>query len=61
MNGKKVIVTQVRGVSGRTKEVKDTLKALGLGRIGKKKEHTINDPLYGMLRKVRHLIRVVEA
>ena len=59
--GMKVVVTQVRSNSGRTKDVLRTLEALGLGRIGKSKEHTINNALWGMLRKVRHLVRVVEA
>ena len=35
--GQKILITQVRGSGRRTKEVIDTLKALGLGRTGKKK------------------------
>jgi large subunit ribosomal protein L30 len=61
MNGKTVIVSQVRSSSGRNPSVIRTLEALGLGRIGKTKQHTINDAVYGMLRRVRHLVRVIEA
>lgn len=59
--GKKVIVTQTRSESGRKEDQKRTLKALGLGKIGKTREFTVNPALWGMLRKVRHVIRVTEA
>jgi ribosomal protein L30 len=36
----------------------DTLCALGLGRIGKKKEFVLNPALIGMIKKVRHFVRV---
>jgi ribosomal protein L30 len=61
MKDKSVVVFQVRSSSGRNPSVISTLEALGLGRIGKKRSHVLNDSLYGMLRKVRHLVRVVEA
>lgn len=56
--GQKILITQVRGSGRRTKEVIDTLKALGLGRTGKKKEHTFNNCILGMIRKVEHLVSV---
>jgi len=56
----KIKVTQTRGTVGRTSKVRDTLKALGLGRIGKTKEHKVNAALVGMVKKVRHLVEVVE-
>lgn len=59
--GAKVLVTQTRGTVGRTKRVRDTLQALGLGRVGKKRELTLNDASAGMLRRVRHLIKVEQA
>ena len=58
LDGKLVKVTQVRSESGNTKRVHQTLQALGLGRIGLSREHKINACVWGMLRKVRHLIRV---
>jgi large subunit ribosomal protein L30 len=57
---KKVIVEQTRSGHGRTKIVRSTLAALGLGRIGKKREHALNPAVYGMLRQVRHLVEVRE-
>lgn len=59
--GKKVIVTQTRSSSGRKKDQIRTLEALGLGKIGKRREFTVNSAVWGMLRKVRHVIRVTEA
>lgn len=57
-DGSKVLVRQIKGLSGRDAKTKATLQALGLGRIGKQREFTVNRPLWGMLRKVRHLVRV---
>jgi large subunit ribosomal protein L30 len=36
------------------------LRALGLGKIGRSSEHEEGPVLAGMLRKVRHLVRVEE-
>jgi len=54
----KVTITQVRSLIKRPKDQKDTLKALGLGKIGKTKELTLNPQLQGMIKKVAHLIKV---
>jgi large subunit ribosomal protein L30 len=54
----KVRVTQVRSQIGQTPANRGTLRALGLGRIGRTAEHTESPQLAGMLRKVRHLVRV---
>ncbi|NLF24926.1 MAG: 50S ribosomal protein L30 [Deltaproteobacteria bacterium] len=59
--GLKVKVRQIRSAAGRMKQVGATLSALGLGRIGREREHVINAPIWGMLRRVRHLIRVTES
>ena len=58
--GMKVLVTQTRGVSGRSDRQRKTLESLGLGRIGKKREVAVNPAVWGMIRKVRHLVEVVE-
>ena len=60
LQGKKVVVNQVRSANGSTDRTQRTLAALGLGRIGKSCEHTLNPCVWGMLRKVRHLVRVFE-
>jgi large subunit ribosomal protein L30 len=54
----KVRVTQVRSQIGETKQHRGTLRALGLGKIGKTAEHDDGPVLEGMLRKVRHLVKV---
>ena len=60
LQGKKVLVSQVRSANSATAEVQDTLSALGLGRIGNKREHSLNACVWGMLRKVNHLVKVTE-
>jgi large subunit ribosomal protein L30 len=54
----KVRITQVRSQIGQTEKHRGTLRALGLGRIGKTAEHDEGPVLAGMLRKVRHLVKV---
>ena len=57
----KVRITQVRSQIGQSGRHRGTLRALGLGRIGRSKEHTESPQLAGMLRKVRHLVKVEDA
>ena len=54
----KVRVTQVRSQIGQTEKHRGTLRALGLGKIGRSREHTESRELAGMLRKVRHLVKI---
>lgn len=56
--GKRIRVTQTRSVAGRTDRTKATLAALGLGKIGKSREHTVSPSLVGMIRSVVHLVKV---
>ena len=57
MNGK-VRLTQVRSTVGQSKAHEGTLRALGLGKIGRTVEHAESPELAGMIRHVRHLVRV---
>jgi large subunit ribosomal protein L30 len=57
----KVRVTQVRSPIGQTEKNRGTLRALGLRKIGQTVEHDDGPVLAGMLRKVRHLVRVDDA
>jgi len=57
----KVRITQVRSQIGQSERHRGTLRALGLGKIGKSVEQTEGPVLDGMLRKVRHLVKVEEA
>ena len=54
----KVKVTQVRSQIGQSQKHRGTLRALGLGKIGRSHEHDESPQLAGMLRKVRHLVRI---
>lgn len=57
---KKVRLTQVRSTIDRPQTQKDTIKALGLGKINKSVEKTLNPAIAGMISKVKHLIIVEE-
>jgi large subunit ribosomal protein L30 len=54
----KVRITQVRSQIGQSEQHRGTLRALGLGKIGRSVEHDESPVLAGMLRKVRHLVKV---
>ena len=58
---KKLKITQVRSQIGQTERHRGTLRALGLGKIGRSVERDESPELAGMLRKVRHLVKVEEA
>ena len=57
----KLRVTQIRSQIGQSQRHRGTLRALGLGKIGRTAEHEESPELAGMLRKVRHLVSVEEA
>jgi large subunit ribosomal protein L30 len=53
-------LTQTGSAIGQSPRHRGTLRALGLGRIGKTREHDVTPSLEGMLRKVRHLVKIEE-
>jgi large subunit ribosomal protein L30 len=53
-----VAIKQVRSVNGTNPNQKATLKALGLGRIGKAVERKDSPQLQGQLKIVSHLVEV---
>ena len=57
----KLKLTQVRSGIGQSQRHRGTLRALGLGKIGRTAEHDAGPVVAGMLRKVRHLVKVEEA
>jgi large subunit ribosomal protein L30 len=57
----KVRITQVRSQIGQSERHRGTLRALGLRKIGRTVEQEDGPVLQGMLRKVRHLVKVEEA
>ncbi len=56
----KLKLTQVKSQIGKKYDQDRTLKALGLGRIGKTSEITDNESVRGMIFKVKHLVKVEE-
>jgi large subunit ribosomal protein L30 len=57
----RVKITQTRSQIGQSQRHRGTLRALGLRRIGSSVEHEESQALAGMLRKVRHLVKVEDA
>ena len=55
-----VKISQVKSTNGTGPKQKATLRALGLGRIGKSVEREDSPQLQGQLRVVSHLIEVSE-
>ena len=60
MAAKKLTIKQVRSQNGASRKQQETLRSLGLGRIGKRAERPDGAALQGQLDKVRHLVEVGE-
>ena len=56
----KIKITQKRSVIGRSGRQKATMEALGLRKINATVEVEVTPKILGMVRKVSHLIEVVE-
>jgi large subunit ribosomal protein L30 len=61
MADKKIKITQVKSQIGRPEDQGKTLKALGLGKIGRSSVIADNESTRGMVFKVKHLVEVEEA
>ena len=59
-DGKKVRIRQIRSGIGCPREMRETLKALGLGRMHKVAERADTKEVRGMIKKIPHLVEVVE-
>jgi large subunit ribosomal protein L30 len=53
-------ITQIRSAIGRVKEQKQMVRALGIKRLYQSVEHQDTPAVRGMVRKVRHLVKVEE-
>jgi large subunit ribosomal protein L30 len=60
MSEKTITVTQVRSGNGQKPKTRGTLRALGLGRIGKTNTLPDRPEIRGMLRRVPHLVEIAE-
>ena len=56
----KIKIKQVRSRIGRTKDQRRTLDALGLRKMNVVVEHNTTPQILGMVKKVSHLITLVE-
>ena len=56
----KLKITHTRSAIGQTARHRGTLRALGLGKIGRSVEREDSPETEGMLRRVRHLVRIEE-
>lgn len=56
----KVRVKLVRSIIGRSQKQKDTVKALGLKKLGSEVEKNTTPVVLGMIKKVEHLVTVEE-
>jgi large subunit ribosomal protein L30 len=57
----KITITQTKSQIKCPERQKATLRALGLGRIGKTITHEGTDQVMGMVTKVQHLVSVKQA
>ena len=53
-------IKQIRSKIKRPADQKRTLEALGLRRIGQVVEHKVTPSIEGMIKKVEHLITIIE-
>ncbi len=56
----KIKVKKVKSAINRTLRQKRTLEALGLKKIGQVVEHDATPNILGMVKKVNHLVSIVE-
>ena len=59
-NGKTIRIRQVRSGIGCPVEMRETLKALGLGKMHRVTERVDTKEVRGMIAKIPHLVEVVE-
>ena len=59
-DNKTLHIKQVKSAIGRPADQGKTLKAMGLGKIGRVVELTDNESVRGMIFKVKHLVEVVD-
>jgi large subunit ribosomal protein L30 len=56
----KLVITQVKSSNGSSKKQHDTLKTLGLGKIGRSTEREDHPTVRGLIHSVQHLVKVDE-
>ena len=56
----RIVVQLVRGLAGTTRYQREVVKGLGLRRLGATASRPDNAMIRGMVRRVPHLVRIVE-
>jgi large subunit ribosomal protein L30 len=56
----KLVITQVKSSNGSSKKQHETLKTLGLGKIGRSTEREDHPTVRGLIHSVQHLVDVNE-
>jgi large subunit ribosomal protein L30 len=56
----KIKITLVKSVIGRPKDQKATVFALGIRKMHQTVEKTANPQILGMVKKVAHLLKIIE-
>jgi large subunit ribosomal protein L30 len=59
-NAPRIVVQLVRGLAGTTRYQREVVKGLGLRRLGATASRPDNPMIRGMVRRVPHLVRIVE-
>ena len=54
----KLVITQVKSSNGSSQKQHDTLKTLGLGKIGRSVEREDHPTVRGLVHAVSHLVKV---
>jgi large subunit ribosomal protein L30 len=54
-------ITQVRSVNGGSRRQRETLRTLGLGKIGRTSEREDEPSVRGLIHSVQHLVEVRDA
>ena len=56
----RIVVQLVRGLAGTTRYQREVVKGLGLRRLGATASRPDNPMIRGMVRRIPHLVRIVE-
>jgi large subunit ribosomal protein L30 len=54
-------ITQVRSLNGSNRKQRESLRTLGLGKIGRSAERDDHPTVRGLIHSVRHLVEVEDA
>jgi large subunit ribosomal protein L30 len=54
----KLVITQVKSAAGASRKQNETLKTLGLGKIGRSTERDDHPTVRGLVHSVQHLVTV---